>query len=183
MKAAKDGHHASRSKGEGLTGDQTFDRVLVSIGRRPELDVPGLDKTARRVDKRGFIVVDESRADRRAGDLRDRRRRRRADARAQGVARRARRGGRDCRRPQRRVRAGARSRRSSSPIPRSPGPGLTETEAEKQGHQGRRREVPVGRLGPRDLARPHRRRHQADHRSRRASACSASASAVPAPAS
>jgi dihydrolipoyl dehydrogenase len=38
-----------------------FDRVLVSIGRRPNSNVPGLDRTRVQVDKRGFIVVDEAR--------------------------------------------------------------------------------------------------------------------------
>jgi dihydrolipoamide dehydrogenase len=46
--------------GEGL-GDrpreQTFDRVLVSIGRRPNGAVPGLDKTGVKVNQRGYIEV------------------------------------------------------------------------------------------------------------------------------
>jgi dihydrolipoamide dehydrogenase len=49
-------------EGEGL-GDrpkeQTFDCVLVSIGRRPNGAVPGLDKTRAMVNHRGFIEVDE----------------------------------------------------------------------------------------------------------------------------
>jgi dihydrolipoamide dehydrogenase len=47
--------------GEGLPDDQrkqVFDRVLVSIGRRPNSNVPGLDKTAVKVGERGFISVD-----------------------------------------------------------------------------------------------------------------------------
>ncbi len=40
--------------------ERTFDRVLVSIGRRPN-SVPGLDRTRVQVDRRGFVVVDESR--------------------------------------------------------------------------------------------------------------------------
>jgi dihydrolipoamide dehydrogenase len=47
--------------GEGLADadrTQTFDRVLVSIGRRPNSDVPGLDKTGVKVNERGFIAVD-----------------------------------------------------------------------------------------------------------------------------
>jgi len=48
-------------EGEGL-GDadkaQTFDRVLVSIGRRPNSAVPGLDKTGVKVSDKGFIQVD-----------------------------------------------------------------------------------------------------------------------------
>jgi dihydrolipoamide dehydrogenase len=39
--------------------EQTFDRVLVSIGRRPNGAVPGLDKTRVKVSQRGFIEVDE----------------------------------------------------------------------------------------------------------------------------
>jgi dihydrolipoamide dehydrogenase len=46
--------------GEGL-GDrpkeQTFDRVLVSIGRRPNGAVPGLDRTGVKVNQRGYIEV------------------------------------------------------------------------------------------------------------------------------
>jgi dihydrolipoamide dehydrogenase len=36
-----------------------FDRVLVSVGRRPNSKIPGLDSTRIKVDERGFIVVDE----------------------------------------------------------------------------------------------------------------------------
>jgi dihydrolipoyl dehydrogenase len=48
-------------EGEGFTGEKAFDRVLVSIGRRPNSNVPGLDTLHVEIDKRGFIVVDESR--------------------------------------------------------------------------------------------------------------------------
>ena len=41
--------------------DQLFDRVLVSVGRRPNSKIPGLDKTHVQVDQRGFIMVDEQR--------------------------------------------------------------------------------------------------------------------------
>ena len=60
MKAAKDGIGVT-FEGEGKTGDQTFDRVLVSIGRKPNSAIPGLDKLNVDIDKRGFIVVDPSR--------------------------------------------------------------------------------------------------------------------------
>jgi dihydrolipoamide dehydrogenase len=60
MKAVKDGITVS-VEGEGKSGDQTFDRVLISIGRKPNSAIPGLDKTAVQVDKRGFIVTDKSR--------------------------------------------------------------------------------------------------------------------------
>lgn len=48
-------------EGEGVkdgSTEQTFDRVLVSVGRRPNR-VPGLDTTKVKVNDRGFIVVDE----------------------------------------------------------------------------------------------------------------------------
>ena len=48
-------------EGEGKSGDQAFDRVLVSIGRRPNSNVPGLEKLRVKKDKRGFIEVDQSR--------------------------------------------------------------------------------------------------------------------------
>ncbi|MSO50011.1 MAG: dihydrolipoyl dehydrogenase [Acidobacteria bacterium] len=40
--------------------EQEFDRVLVSIGRRPNSAVPGLDKTGVVVGERGFITVDSA---------------------------------------------------------------------------------------------------------------------------
>jgi dihydrolipoamide dehydrogenase len=41
--------------------ERTFDRVLISIGRRPNSAVPGLDRTGVKVNARGFIEVDPSR--------------------------------------------------------------------------------------------------------------------------
>jgi dihydrolipoamide dehydrogenase len=67
MKAAKDSvtvtmeGDPSTGSGQGLSDadkSQTFDRVLVSIGRKPASKVPGLDKTGVKVNERGFIVVD-----------------------------------------------------------------------------------------------------------------------------
>jgi dihydrolipoamide dehydrogenase len=49
-------------EGEGAgerPADQTFDRVLVSVGRRPNSAIPGLDRTRVEVNERGFIVVDQ----------------------------------------------------------------------------------------------------------------------------
>jgi dihydrolipoamide dehydrogenase len=64
MKDTKNGI-AVTFEGEGLTGDaakeRTFDRVLISIGRRPNSAVPGLDRTRVRVNPRGFIDVDPAR--------------------------------------------------------------------------------------------------------------------------
>jgi dihydrolipoamide dehydrogenase len=41
--------------------EQTFDRVLVSIGRKPNSNVPGLDTTKVKVGEKGFITVDAAR--------------------------------------------------------------------------------------------------------------------------
>ena len=45
--------------GGGVPKEQVFDRVLVSVGRRPNSKIAGLDTTRVRVNGRGFIVVDE----------------------------------------------------------------------------------------------------------------------------
>jgi dihydrolipoamide dehydrogenase len=45
---------------EGMPRERTFDRVLVSVGRRPN-SVPGLDRTRVKVNQRGFIEVNEAR--------------------------------------------------------------------------------------------------------------------------
>src|SRR5262249_46789786 len=39
--------------------DATFDRVLVSIGRRPNSDNIGLDRTQVQVDDKGFVSIDD----------------------------------------------------------------------------------------------------------------------------
>ena len=39
--------------------EQVFDRVLVSVGRKPNSEIPGLDKTQVHVDARGFIEVNK----------------------------------------------------------------------------------------------------------------------------
>jgi dihydrolipoamide dehydrogenase len=48
-------------EGEGVKDgntEQLFDRVLVSVGRRPNAKIPGLDRTRVKVNDRGFIEVD-----------------------------------------------------------------------------------------------------------------------------
>jgi dihydrolipoamide dehydrogenase len=42
-------------------GAQTFDRVLVAVGRRPNSAIDGLEKTKAKVNQRGFIEVDGQR--------------------------------------------------------------------------------------------------------------------------
>ena len=61
MKAERDGIHVTL-EGDGVKGganQRVFDRVLVSVGRRPNSKIPGLDSTRVKVNERGFIVVDE----------------------------------------------------------------------------------------------------------------------------
>src|SRR5579864_8053269 len=39
--------------------EKVFDRVLVSVGRKPNSEIPGLDKTRVQVGQRGFILVNK----------------------------------------------------------------------------------------------------------------------------
>jgi len=48
-------------EGEGAPKDATYDYVLVSIGRRPNAKIDGLDRTKVRVDQKGFIETDGQR--------------------------------------------------------------------------------------------------------------------------
>ena len=41
--------------------EQLFDRVLVAVGRRPNSNIPGLERTKVQKDSRGFLVADEQR--------------------------------------------------------------------------------------------------------------------------
>jgi dihydrolipoamide dehydrogenase len=47
---------------EGMPRERTFDRVLVSVGRRPNSAVPGLEKTRVKVNPQGFIETNDARA-------------------------------------------------------------------------------------------------------------------------
>jgi dihydrolipoamide dehydrogenase len=47
--------------GEGVPAEQTFERVLVAVGRRPNSAIPGLETTGVAVDEKGFIVTDGQR--------------------------------------------------------------------------------------------------------------------------
>jgi len=63
MKEGKRGVRV-RMEGDGLDdtqSQQTFDRVLVSVGRKPNSAVPGLERTQVQVNDRGFIEVDHAR--------------------------------------------------------------------------------------------------------------------------
>jgi hypothetical protein len=137
-------------EGEGLADAdkaQVFDRVLVSIGRRPNSAVPGLDKTGREGQRQGLHPGGCRAADRHAEHLCDWRRGGRADARAQGVT---------LKRVWRGSDHGSTRWRSSrrrfppwsSPIPKSPG-AASPKPSEEAGPQGGDRQVPLGRARPR----------------------------------
>jgi len=61
MVASKEGIRVTFEGDEIKDGqtEQVFDRVLVSVGRRPNAKIPGLDRTRVKVNERGFIEVDE----------------------------------------------------------------------------------------------------------------------------
>jgi dihydrolipoamide dehydrogenase len=42
---------------DGKTDEQTYDRVLVSVGRKPNSQIPGLEKTRVKVNEKGFLKV------------------------------------------------------------------------------------------------------------------------------
>jgi dihydrolipoamide dehydrogenase len=48
-------------EGKDVPGQMTFDRVLVSVGRRPNFAGLGLDKAGVKQDERGFVTVDRQR--------------------------------------------------------------------------------------------------------------------------
>ena len=48
-------------EGEAAEKEQTFDRVLVAVGRRPNSKIPGLETTRVKVDAKGFIETDGQR--------------------------------------------------------------------------------------------------------------------------
>jgi len=60
VKATKEGIVASL-EGKDVPAELTFDRVLVSVGRRPNSADLGLDKVGLEVDAKGFLLVDAQR--------------------------------------------------------------------------------------------------------------------------
>jgi dihydrolipoamide dehydrogenase len=60
MKAEQD-HVTVSFEGEGAPKEAAFDYVLVSIGRRPNAKIDGLDRTQVKVDDKGFIETDGQR--------------------------------------------------------------------------------------------------------------------------
>ena len=142
--------------------EQLFDRVLVSVGRRPNSKIPGLEKTHVQVDQRGFIMVDEQRRTHEPsifaiGDV----------VGEPMLAHKASHEGRVAVE----VMAGENVAFAPRAIPavvftdpELAWAGLTEAQAQKDDIQVNGREVPVGRLGPGGDARSQRRADQADSR-------------------
>ena len=59
LKEEKGGIRASFEGKDVKEREKIFDRVLVSVGRKPNSDIPGLDKTKVQLGQRGFIRVNE----------------------------------------------------------------------------------------------------------------------------
>jgi dihydrolipoyl dehydrogenase len=59
VKAEADGIRVSFDGAEVKEREKVFDRVLVSVGRKPNSEVPGLEKTGVKVGARGFIQVNK----------------------------------------------------------------------------------------------------------------------------
>jgi len=55
VKDDKKGLKVTLETKDGKKSDELYDRVLVSVGRRPNSKIPGLDKTKVQVDEKGFI--------------------------------------------------------------------------------------------------------------------------------
>jgi dihydrolipoamide dehydrogenase len=53
------GIRATLKAQDGTTQEKLFDRVLVSVGRKPNSEIPGLDKTKVKVGAQGFIQVNK----------------------------------------------------------------------------------------------------------------------------
>jgi dihydrolipoyl dehydrogenase len=130
-------------EGEGAEPKQIFDRVLVSVGRRPNSRDLGLENTRAQVDEKGFIKVDPQHG--RSEYSRDRRRGRRTDARPQSHPRGAR-GDRGASRGASRVRqpgdSGRGLHRSRSGLVR-----FDRDRSEKHQPRGAGGPLPVGCLG------------------------------------
>jgi dihydrolipoamide dehydrogenase len=59
LKEEPSGIRASLKGQDGKTTEKVFDRVLMSVGRKPNSEIAGLDKTKVQVNQKGFIQVNE----------------------------------------------------------------------------------------------------------------------------
>ena len=136
----------------------TWDRVLLSVGRRPNTEDLGLESTRAALDPKGFVGGRRPAPHRGAVDLRRRRRHRLGPGPHRFPRGRGRRGGH--RRPARRLRAQRHpQRRLHRPRGRLVRP--HRVRGPGAGSRGGGRALPLDRLGPRRHPRPRRRPHQA----------------------
>ena len=162
---------------EGAAIEEVYDKVLVSVGRKPNSAIPGLDRTQVRVNAKGFIEVDAQRRTAEPtifaiGDV----------AGEPMLAHKASAEGRLAAE----VIAGHKAAFEPQAIPavvftdpELAWCGLTETQAKEQSLDVTGGAVPVGRVRSCPHARPARRHDQARDRCRRPSACSAWESSAP----
>jgi dihydrolipoyl dehydrogenase len=61
MKEVKDGISVKFEGADADTGQRVYEKVLVSVGRKPNSAIPGLEKTRVQKDPKGFIRVDPQR--------------------------------------------------------------------------------------------------------------------------
>jgi len=61
MKETKDGIQVKFEGSNAPEGEQVYEKVLVSVGRKPNSAIPGLEKTRVEKDARGFIKIDPQR--------------------------------------------------------------------------------------------------------------------------
>ena len=59
VKDVGNGIRATLKAQDGKEQEKTFDRVLVSVGRKPNSEIPGIEKTQVKVGPRGFIRVNQ----------------------------------------------------------------------------------------------------------------------------
>jgi dihydrolipoamide dehydrogenase len=59
VKDEGNGIRATLKAQDGTSTEKVFDRVLVSVGRKPNSEIPGLDKTQVKVSAKGFIEVNK----------------------------------------------------------------------------------------------------------------------------
>jgi dihydrolipoamide dehydrogenase len=61
LKEEKNGIRVTFEGADVKEKEQVFERVLMSVGRRPNSEIPGLDKTQVKVNPKGFIEINEQR--------------------------------------------------------------------------------------------------------------------------
>ena len=134
-------------EGEDAPAPQVYDRVLLSVGRRPNGKAINAESAGVQVNERGFIPVDKQMRTNVPHIYRHRRHRRRADAGAQGQPRRQARG-----RSDRRAQGGIRrAHHSVGGLHRSRGrvDGADRDAGQGAGHRNREGGLPLGRERPR----------------------------------